>query len=913
MTHVRKLAWILPLLLAACADTAGPRPVGGDASLAPSSVPAPAPTSHGKIGVAPPDIAPGSAGQVFVSQGDGGAPIGVGISQWSAPTPQTGGGLSYLLPTPRIMALGDSQTAGSNDGYSGTVGGWPSYFVQQLRQWRGDFEMVASQAELPEVSGGSSVVWNEGHPGYTIATGGSNLNTGWPTWTSATAFGGGPDIVIVMAGANDVAGGRTASQMETDWATLHTTIQSTVPNALVVDMCFPPFVAGTTVSTNLSAWNAIQGAFCSWLSGTFVPAHSSTDVYSNCAQSLTLGDRLPDGVHPNQQGESAIGTCVAEQITSLLGVPRGPPQLPANAFRYRTPWASYHTLTAGTDALTLTSHSGVDPGAGSFTFAFDFYPTSFPGSESTIVNYGSYAVNNYYGLLYSTGVNGLCLYWDNTAATVCSGTGATFSTNALTLGQWARIVIMADAEHGVVGLYVNGKLAGLNTAVPLPWSNTQQTLTLGKETTFGSGVPGYFGRVWAAKAVPGEPGGVAALRAVEADYYLGDSLIAGQASASFTLDAILTDDVYAPGDPNPSFVLVSGAASVAAYPGGSPLRPWELDGRVLQSSLYDPTGAQQVNVSTSTTTIAEGLTQSGGAFSLTGNGASQISTTSGALTCDAHAALNLGTTNATSVPIGNSTNTTAISQNITSGGTISNVIGGTTEFQQTSAATTIGDTTNTANINLKWNGSGSLGLFDSSLFLTMNAVSGIVPANFGFSGLGVGTSSLPFGPAYLGASTASGTGYTSFLATGGTQQTPASGAKQLALNQHQVFYGQQSSAGTVTIASGAGGNVFFCPASGSSVGVEVKWTVRGDSDFSKFSYGRSWAVCDNSSGTATCSSNQSDTSVSNGSGLCGLSGATAPTVTIAAGSSGCFIVSSTCSALNFGSLDFVLTIGPLND
>ncbi len=55
-----------------------------------------------------------------------------------------------------------------------------------------------------------------------------------------------------------------------------------------------------------------------------------------------------------------------------------------------------------------------------------------------------------------------------------------------------------------------------------------------------------------------------------------------------------------------------------------------------------------------TTTITGGLTQLTGAVSLTGNAASQFSTSSGALTLDAATALNLGNTTATSVAIGRS-------------------------------------------------------------------------------------------------------------------------------------------------------------------------------------------------------------------------------------------------------------------
>ncbi len=61
-----------------------------------------------------------------------------------------------------------------------------------------------------------------------------------------------------------------------------------------------------------------------------------------------------------------------------------------------------------------------------------------------------------------------------------------------------------------------------------------------------------------------------------------------------------------------------------------------------------------------TTTITGALTQLTGVVSLTGNAASQVSTSSGALTVDSAAALNLGTSAATSIAIGNGSITTAV-------------------------------------------------------------------------------------------------------------------------------------------------------------------------------------------------------------------------------------------------------------
>ncbi|MDO8336340.1 MAG: hypothetical protein Q7T74_06190, partial [Candidatus Saccharibacteria bacterium] len=124
-----------------------------------------------------------------------------------------------------------------------------------------------------------------------------------------------------------------------------------------------------------------------------------------------------------------------------------------------------------------------------------------------------------------------------------------------------------------------------------------------------------------------------------------------------------------------------------------------------------------------TTTITGGLTQLTGAVSLTGNGASSFTTTSGALTLtsaaaatwstsagalslDSAAALNLGSTNATSVVVGNTTNTATVTLQGTTGAAYaigSNLTTGTISIGGTGAQTgtiSLGTGTGVQTINL---------------------------------------------------------------------------------------------------------------------------------------------------------------------------------------------------------------------
>lgn len=477
--------------------------------------------------------------------------------------------LAALPATPRLMFIGDSNTLGVDFGtYNGMQGGYPVPAVQTLRGLRGDFEVIGSVISYPENCVGSSVPYQEGHGGATIAT----LTAGYAGYV-ATVGVGAPDVAISCVGAADIVAGRTLLQMQTDTAAYLAAILAQSASTIVVFMSPCPFAAGTTVGANLAAWNAIQAAYATWLQNTFVPANSTRTTFCAATLSVGQGDYFSDGVHLNQGGQGAVGQSVGQFLDRLMSARRGAPKLP-RVFRQRQPWAAYQLPNGAADFATCTNHPGFNPGAGSFTVAFDFCPTDLGGGGSnlTLLSYGSGGTNNYWAILRVN--NQLLVYWQSVGAYAIPGTDNTVAISpGLTLNAWHRIVLMVDATTGTIGLYVNGQLAGINTGLAA-WTSTLQTTYIGAGANY-NGAAGYYGRIFAAPAIPGRPGSVAALEAVEADYYLGSSLTPGLGSAVFPLDAILTDDVYAPGAPNPSFVLHGAAASVAAYPLGCPPRPWE--------------------------------------------------------------------------------------------------------------------------------------------------------------------------------------------------------------------------------------------------------------------------------------------------------------------------------------------------
>ena len=461
-------------------------------------------------------------------------------------------------PIRTIQIVGDSNWAGSNGADTGMVAVARQAFYQQLRAWRDDFDFIGTDASPPEGVASFGLWHNEAHPGFSMAT----MTTNYPGYVAIT---GAPEIIVDMIGAGDLINdGLNAAQMFQRRLALDAAYAAANPNAIVVPMGIAPFVPGTTTGGNLAAWTATRAQY-----NALLQAYAATKAnyhYSNITDSLGEGDFLVDGVHLNQYGQSKMGQGIAQLLDILLGARRGNP-LP-NIFLQRKPWASESLPVAATSTLTATAHAGFNPGAGSFALAFDYYPTLLDaGGLHTVAQFGTYGANNFWAL-YQQG-SALRVYFNDPAGTVFNQPQQV----SLVLNTWHRIVMIAYANgaNSSVGLYVNGKLVGLATGQPL-WNMTLQNTVWGNLGV--TGCPAYVSRIAAYKgaSVP-EAGHMAALQAVEEDYYKGRDLVPGAGSAIYPLNTGLNDDISG----NPALVAAGGAIAEAAWPTG-PARPWEYTG-----------------------------------------------------------------------------------------------------------------------------------------------------------------------------------------------------------------------------------------------------------------------------------------------------------------------------------------------
>lgn len=169
-----------------------------------------------------------------------------------------------------------------------------------------------------------------------------------------------------------------------------------------------------------------------------------------------------------------------------------------------------------------------------------------------------------------------------------------------------------------------------------------------------------------------------------------------------------------------------------------------------------------------------------------------------------------------------------------------------------------------------------------------------------------GGSSNRWGDTWIGGGVTGGISVVAYeFASGYAQNTTD---VQQGLGRHILVTYTQAAVGPVTAASGTSGSV-FCPGSTTMAGVHVYWTARTHTG-ANYAYGESVNACFNNGGTAGCGTNATAfTTVVSGT-VC-PSGS--PTAVIATGSSGCFVVNTTCPGWTSGNIDFQLDVYANND
>lgn len=473
------------------------------------------------------------------------------------------GGCPPAQPTV-IHPIGDSNTIGA---VSGTVGAWRAVMYETLRGWRDNFEIIGSLITEPEYLS-TFGTWRHS------ATSGFTMQDEAAVFPSQTANAGPADIILDMLGTNNiVVNGDTADEMLAARMALNAVYRANNPQAYIVIIPPPPFVAGTTVGGNLFDWNTTRADYLALLR-EWAGTQPRTIVLDNTP--LGTGDFITDGVHLTAGGQGLLGTDIARQLDRYLLGGRQGALLPLQ-FRERAPAYALSIPNGAADRLVSAPDTLFGADASSFAFAIDYYtPTLAGGAYSNVVVYGAVAsVPNYYELVQQAGR--LDFFWRAAA-----GNGEFVNqpqTRAIQAGRWHRIVVVSYLEgaNSSIGIYVNGKLVALKQGVAAWGAMTAQSLGLGLSPNYVGETGSYYGRyrVWKGAGIP-KPGSMAAMRGVEKDYFEDGDAFPGAMVASYSLNNSVNGDVNG----SPALVLAGGAAFTAAYApsggGTTPKRPWEM-------------------------------------------------------------------------------------------------------------------------------------------------------------------------------------------------------------------------------------------------------------------------------------------------------------------------------------------------
>lgn len=247
-----------------------------------------------------------------------------------------GGSLS--LPTLRILPLGDSLTFGCGSDAApplwyaccdSTSGGYRAPLWAALN----GSTINASVLMVGTVSAGPA--WmpveqrgNEGHPGWTI----SQINGLKNTWVSLQ-----PDVVLLMAGTNDVGQGHSNSTMLEDYTTLLTSLRTSLPSAtrIFIASIYNMIDSSNDYSYTIRAFNGALPALANSFNATFVDINGLTGLCKPHGDPLSslcaicngpCGGYNPNAcppngysyVHPSGAGYSLVGGVWAGALLPVL-------------------------------------------------------------------------------------------------------------------------------------------------------------------------------------------------------------------------------------------------------------------------------------------------------------------------------------------------------------------------------------------------------------------------------------------------------------------------------------------------------------------------------------------------------------------------------------------------------------------
>ncbi|KFX86334.1 hypothetical protein O988_09640, partial [Pseudogymnoascus sp. VKM F-3808] len=196
----------------------------------------------------------------------------------------------------KIMPLGDSITE---------ITCWRTLLWDDLQAdgVTSSFEFVGSMTNNAQNCQGNSGwdMHHEGHSGYLAI---NIANTNLQGWLASAK----PDVVMFMLGTNDVAQGKSTTDIMASYTKMVQLMRASNANMkIIVDKVIPLGIGSS------AGIDAINNAIPAWASGLSTTA--SPIVVADTATGFTTGD-LRDGVHPNAAGDLKIANALHPVLLS---------------------------------------------------------------------------------------------------------------------------------------------------------------------------------------------------------------------------------------------------------------------------------------------------------------------------------------------------------------------------------------------------------------------------------------------------------------------------------------------------------------------------------------------------------------------------------------------------------------------
>jgi len=252
----------------------------------------------------------------------------------------------------KVMPLGDSLTYGAHSAQDGGIGGYRNRLWNRLAGDGLNVDFVGSVNGQAQAGVDPN---HEGHGGWRI----DDLTAQIDGWLGTSQ----PDIILLLAGANDIIQGYDVNTAQARMNTLLDHIFADRPDATVLLSTLPWVPQPNFYNYDLAKIQDFNSRLPGIITTRAGQGRSITLVNMYSQSGLVAGDFGSDGVHPVDAGYDKMADVWYGAVAPLLGAapPPAPPLAPGSGTFYRA-------INLNGPALTIDGHAWEGSGAANYSY-----------------------------------------------------------------------------------------------------------------------------------------------------------------------------------------------------------------------------------------------------------------------------------------------------------------------------------------------------------------------------------------------------------------------------------------------------------------------------------------------------------------------------------------------------------------